>query len=150
MPPPYCEGHARDIPPVAGAYVLVIELAAPVALAIGRKPVRLLPAGLYLYCGSAHGPGGLRARIARHMRGGKPAHWHVDHLTAAGTVRGAFVVPGGRECALAARLAHLPVPVPGFGSSDCPRCASHLFAWPKGAAPPQSLPLAGRRQKRNG
>jgi hypothetical protein len=29
-----------------------------------------------------------------------------------------------------------PVPVPGFGSSDCTRCVSHLFAWPEGTVLP--------------
>jgi hypothetical protein len=35
-------------------------------------------------------PGGLRARLARQMRRGKPIHWHIDRLTEAGTVLGAW------------------------------------------------------------
>jgi len=133
---------AANIPALPGAYVLVITLARPLEVAIGGgTPQRLAP-GRYLYCGSARGPGGLKARIARHMRCGKPVRWHVDRLTEHGSVRGAWIFPAGDECALAARLAHLPAPVAGFGSSDCRRCASHLFAWPKGAplwgAPPHS------------
>ncbi len=124
---------AADIPACAGAYVLVIDLAKSIKVAVGGRAPCALPAGRYLYCGSARGPGGLKARIARHMRRGKPVRWHVDHLTEHGAVRGAFVFPGGAECALAARLSHLPAPMPGFGSSDCRRCASHLFAWPSGA-----------------
>ena len=123
---------AADIPGFAGAYVLVIDLAGPVRVAIGGQ-AHCLETGCYLYCGSAYGPGGLRARVARHMRRGKPVRWHVDQLTERGCVRGALIFPGQRECVLAARLSHLPVPIPGFGSSDCRRCASHLFAWPESA-----------------
>ncbi|WP_296520394.1 DUF123 domain-containing protein [Rhodoplanes sp.] len=93
---------------------------------------KTLPAGRYLYCGSARGPGGLRARIARHLRRRKTLRWHVDRLTTRGTVFAVWAIPGGDECDLVARLAALPVPLPGFGSSDCRRCRSHLLAWPEG------------------
>ena len=141
MPIARPQGHKRprlfrtaaDIPARAGGYILVIDLAEPVAVTIGRGKPQALAPGRYLYCGSAKGPGGLRARVARHLRRGKPVRWHVDHLTERGAVIGAWVFPGREECALAAKLSHLPAPVPGFGSSDCRRCASHLFAWPEGA-----------------
>jgi Uri superfamily endonuclease len=45
----------------------------------GRLPIAL-PAGRYLYCGSAKGRGGLKARLSRHMRRGKSVRWHVDQL----------------------------------------------------------------------
>jgi Uri superfamily endonuclease len=141
MPIARPQGHKRprlfrtagDIPARAGGYILVIDLAEPVAVTIGRGKPQALAPGRYLYCGSAKGPGGARARVARHLRHGKPVRWHVDHLTERGAVIGAWVFPGREECALAAKLSHLPAPVPGFGSSDCRRCASHLFAWPEGA-----------------
>jgi hypothetical protein len=57
---------AGDVPAVAGAYVLAIELADPLDVAVGGKKRWALPAGRYL-C-SANGAGGLKARIARHMR----------------------------------------------------------------------------------
>jgi Uri superfamily endonuclease len=124
---------AAQAPACAGAYVLVIDLRRRLRVALaGRAPVTL-PPGRYLYCGSARGPGGIRARLARHLRRGKPIHWHVDRLTEAGRVAGAWVVPGGDECALVARLAALPVPIPGFGASDCHRrCPSHLLHQPAG------------------
>ena len=81
---------AHDTPAVSGTYVLVIDLSEPVAVSICGKPSALLAPGRYLYCGSAKGPGGLRARLARHMRHGKPIHWHIDRLTEAGTVLGAW------------------------------------------------------------
>ncbi len=73
------------------------------------------------------------------MRPEKRAHWHVDQLTRAGSILGAFVFPGGDECALNAALEQLPTPFAGFGSSDCRRCRSHLRFWPKGLRLPTAL-----------
>jgi Uri superfamily endonuclease len=115
--------------------VLLIELAASVAVTLPRKLSTTLEAGRYLYCGSAKGPEGIRARLARHMRVGKKLQWHVDRFTEVGTVTGAWVFPGGDECKLVRTLSHLPVPIPGFGSTDCPRCRSHLLRWPCGSRP---------------
>jgi Uri superfamily endonuclease len=118
---------ADEIPALPGAYVLAINLSELVVVSICRKPSAVLAPGCYLYCGSAKGPGGLAARLARHMRHGKAIRWHVDGLTEAGTVLGAWTFPGGDECDLVAALSHLPVPIEGFGSSDCRRCRSHLL-----------------------
>ncbi|CAA7626023.1 conserved hypothetical protein [Candidatus Terasakiella magnetica] len=124
------------IPTESGAYVLLIQLSdsLPVKLA-GRPEITLAP-GHYLYCGSARGPGGIKARVGRHMQREKSIRWHVDRLTTKGTVLGVWVFPGGDECELVASLAGMPVPIPGFGSSDCATCASHLLEWPTGAALP--------------
>ncbi len=129
---PFHTGPDR-LPAAAGAYILLVELAEETAVRLPRRAPVILAAGCYLYCGSARGPGGIRARVARHMRRDKSVRWHIDQLTAAGIVRGAWTFPGGDECALVAGLAALPVPIPGFGSSDCPTCRSHLLAWPTGA-----------------
>lgn len=119
-----------DLPADRGAYVLVIELAAPTSIILPGQPEAVLAAGRYLYCGSAYGPGGIKARVSRHMRPDKAIRWHVDRLTSAGKVIGAWAFPGGNECRLVASLAVLPIPLPGFGSSDCRNCASHLLRWP--------------------
>lgn len=124
---------AKDAPPFPGAYALLIEIDRPMMARAGRRAA-MLEAGRYVYCGSARGPGGLRARLGRHMRHGKSLRWHIDQLTEAGRVHGAWIAPGGDECALVGALAHLPVPLPGFGSSDCRRCRSHLLQWPAGEA----------------
>lgn len=126
---------ADAAPSVPGAYALWLRLPAPLAATAGRCAALLAP-GDYLYCGSANGSGGLRARLARHWRKEKRAHWHVDQLTMAGDILGAFVVEGGSECALDAALKALPIPLPGFGSSDCPRCVSHLRFFPATARLP--------------
>nr|WP_294509627.1 GIY-YIG nuclease family protein [uncultured Rhodopila sp.] len=126
-------GDAAEAPAVRGAYLLLVSLPAPLSVVLpGRVAVELQP-GRFLYAGSARGPGGLRARLMRHQRAGKTLHWHIDRLTEAGEVQGAWILPGGDECAIVAALPHLPVPLPGFGSSDCRCCVSHLLGWPDGA-----------------
>jgi Uri superfamily endonuclease len=124
---------AAEAPATPGAYALLVALDAPLLARAGRRSVMLEP-GRYLYCGSAKGAGGLRARLGRHMRRGKARRWHIDQLTESGRILGAFIAPGGDECALVAAHAHLPVPLEGFGSSDCPRCRSHLLRWPANEA----------------
>ena len=121
--------RAEEAPRLPGAYVLLIALKGPVEVVVPPGRTRL-EAGRYLYCGSAHGPGGIRARLSRHMRSGKSVRWHVDQLTETGTVAGAWVFPGAGECELVRVLSHLQAPLPGFGSSDCSRCVSHLLSWP--------------------
>jgi len=118
-----------NISTAPGAYVLLIDLAHPLALDIATLPGAVLPAGRYAYCGSAYGPGGLNARIHRHLGRGKALRWHVDRLTEAGRAVAVHAEPGGAECALFARVAENPgasVPIAGFGSSDCRRCPAHL------------------------
>ena len=121
-----------------GAYLLLLALDRPLDLAIRGRPASLAP-GLYAYCGSAYGPGGLAARLSRHLRPGKKPHWHIDRLTAAGRVVAAYAQPGGSECALLAALQAAPetsIPLPGFGSSDCRSCPAHLVELPADAELP--------------
>ena len=125
---------APDLPAAPGTYVLILRLDAPSRIVPGRLGPCDLPAGLYAYVGSAHGPGGLRARVARHLRRDKPRHWHIDALTAAARPVAIWTraTPERLECAWARTLAALPgvtLPVAGFGSSDC-ACPAHLFALP--------------------
>ncbi len=121
-----------------GAYLLVIDLDAPLALPIPKGAAATLAPGRYGYCGSAYGPGGIRARVARHLRRAKSIRWHIDRLTAAGRVVAVEAAPGGHECALMDDLRALPgvsIPVPGFGSSDCRRCPAHLVSLPPNFTP---------------
>jgi Uri superfamily endonuclease len=131
-PPAWFIRDAAEAPALPGAYLLLVLLQAPLTVALPQRRAAILQPGRFLYAGSARGPGGLRARLARHQRTDKKRHWHIDRLTLAGTVQGAWIVPGGGECAMVAALAHLPAPLPGFGSSDCRCCTSHLLAWPAG------------------
>ena len=108
---------------------LLIRSSGAVEVALPAKPKTTLGAGGYLYCGSAKGPGGIRARLARHMRIEKSIRWHVGRLTKIGTVIGAWSFPGGDECDLVRTLSHLSFPIRGFGSTDCRKCQSHLLTW---------------------
>lgn len=133
-PPPM-----SDLPNASGAYILLIDLDRPLALDIPTLAPATLPPGRYAYCGSARGPGGIRARVGRHLKSDKRPHWHIDRLTGPGRIASAQAYPDGNECTLFARLLNHPgvtVPVPGFGSTDCRRCASHLAAVPPGFTPP--------------
>ncbi|QQM02197.1 hypothetical protein I8G32_00722 [Rhodopseudomonas palustris] len=113
-----------------GAYVVAIAIAGPLTVRLGGALSARLRPGRYLYCGSAYGPGGLQARLARHFRKDKSIRWHVDQLTTAGEVKGAWAIALGNECALVDRLGFLPVPIEGFGATDCAHCRSHLLRWP--------------------
>lgn len=96
-----------------------------------------LPPGVYWYAGSAYGPGGLKARLGRHLKADKKVRWHVDRLTTDPAVEVGFLAfPGARECALIRALltAGAEVPIPRFGSSDCPVCPSHLVSHTAGTA----------------
>jgi Uri superfamily endonuclease len=138
-------GLAISLPAAPGCYVLILHLPGPHSrmLAVGRLGSWPLPPGTYAYCGSAHGPGGLRARVSRHLRREKRLHWHVDYLAAAAEVVAVWLWPGApraQECAIAGHLARWPGvyrPVPRFGSSDC-RCPGHLLALPGGPSPESS------------
>jgi Uri superfamily endonuclease len=125
---------ADEAPSLPAAYAMAIELADTVVVMLsGRAPIAL-PAGRYLYCGSAKGPGGLKARLSRHMRRSKSVRWHVDQLTEQGLVIGSWIFPGGDECRLVQMCSYLPMLIAGFGSSDCATCGSHLLQWPNRTA----------------
>jgi Uri superfamily endonuclease len=116
-------------PASGGTYILLVELASPVAIAVGRLGSISFEAGVYAYVGSAFGPGGLAARLHRHIVGPRKIHWHIDYLleraTVIGTLHRAEVERG--ECKWARWVGtRAKAHVPGFGSSDC-RCESHLF-----------------------
>ncbi len=119
------------LPAAQGAYVLILEAERSVPLRVATLPRIHLPPGRYAYVGSANGAGGIRARVRRHLRPHKKAHWHVDHLTASATVIEVVAYPDADECDVVDRLLRrrgATTPVAGFGSSDCKRCASHLVA----------------------
>ena len=120
------------IPARPGAYILNIALGRPLVIDTARLRGTLY-AGTYAYAGSARGPGGLRSRIARHLKTEKRAHWHIDRLTLTGRVTGIAFTEDVGECDLAQAIAAsvgAAVPLAGFGSSDCRRCRAHLIRLP--------------------
>lgn len=78
--------YKNNIPfpdPGKGDYVLLLYLEKDKDIVVGRRgcisstPFR---AGYYAYAGSAHGTGGLRSRINRHLIKNKKSVWHIDYL----------------------------------------------------------------------
>ncbi len=132
---------AGELLPSPGTYVLLMHSRERRDLVVGRLGALALRPGWYVYVGSALGPGGVRARVRRHLRTPRRPHWHLDALLPHVRVMGLWVGygPERRECAWAAALGGLPgagVPLPGFGASDC-RCRAHLFRLP--GAPGEAL-----------
>ncbi len=121
-----------DLPRAKGSYILVVVLGEEAEARLRGRSVSLQP-GVYLYIGSAGGPGGLAARLSRHLRRGKRPRWHVDWLTNAGRPVAALACASGEprevESCLAWCLALRGLPfVPRFGSSDDRGGApSHLY-----------------------
>ena len=118
----------ETLPAEGGTYVLVFRLTARTRVKTSHGFTFLEP-GIYAYVGSAFGPGGLRARISRHLRREKKIHWHIDWVTTGEEFQplGVWVVVGERkEKELAELLSGTFKPVPGFGASDS-REDSHLF-----------------------
>jgi Uri superfamily endonuclease len=118
--------------PNSGVYLVLLRLTRPAAIRVGALGRCHLPAGWYVYAGSAQRA--LRARVARHLRRRKPVHWHIDRLTTHRHVvrLGAVLLLGRASECDAGRVAQALIdgvaPVPGFGASDCRRgCAAHLW-----------------------
>lgn len=97
---------------------------------IGKLGVYEFPKAYYVYCGSAHGPGGIYSRVGRHLTDGKKLRWHVDYAMQYMTPVEVWVSIQAEklECAWSNLLNTLggEVLVAGFGSSDC-SCPSHLL-----------------------
>ncbi len=131
-PPVRRQDPPETMPQGPGSYLLLIRIARPCPLPRGRHAGQVLPPGLYAYAGSARGPGGLRARVRRHLRKEKRLHWHVDALTVAAEDVRALLFPGPdvKECDLVAALRRSgrfgPI-LPGLGSADCRRCPAHVL-----------------------
>jgi Uri superfamily endonuclease len=119
-----------------GTYALLLHIDLSRKVVIGALGWVKLPAGWYLYLGSARGPGGLAARLARHKRQrAKRFHWHIDYVRAVATLVEIWSGEGTarRECQWAAAAAALPgasVVASGLGASDC-GCRTHLFHYPQ-------------------
>ena len=119
------------LPADKGTYILLMRLAAPHTIPIGRLGVFDFAAGYYAYVGSAFGSGGLAGRLSHHLKPAPRPHWHIDYLRQiAPLVELCYSASDTRlECVWAAELKQMPgagIPIPRFGASDC-RCEAHLF-----------------------
>ncbi|MFQ5934959.1 MAG: DUF123 domain-containing protein [Acidiferrobacterales bacterium] len=118
-----------------GTYALILRIPTGRYVCIGRLGWLSLDPGFYVYVGSAFGPGGLLARLARHDVLAKKPHWHIDYLRRYAVLQEAWYTldVDRREHQWAnvfRELAGTSEPLSGFGASDC-RCSSHLFYFPK-------------------
>lgn len=115
--------------PRTGSYVLFLRLPTPATVTVGKLGRLGFDRPYYAYAGSALGPGGIAARVGRHLRTGKKQHWHIDYLRERAEIVSVWELrsDAGGECLLANALATLNEadPVRGFGATDC-RCRSHL------------------------
>jgi Uri superfamily endonuclease len=123
------------LPSRPGTYALIFTTDADLEIQVGRLGQLHVRPGVYVYVGSAHGPGGLAARVLRHARTGKPLHWHVDYLREVVDLREVWytVDPQRQECRWAKAIHAIGgvVPQERFGASDC-SCPAHLLYFKAG------------------
>lgn len=117
----------------SGTYALILHSNLSTEIQIGHWGCLRVEPGYYVYVGSAFGPGGVQARVARHFRKMKRRHWHIDYLSEA-------IEPVCAWCSYAPfrlehewarafdRMADMSC-IKGFGCSDC-NCNGHLLATP--------------------
>jgi Uri superfamily endonuclease len=116
--------------PEPGTYALVMHCRQNISIRIGRWGLLAVQPGYYIYVGSAFGPGGVQARVARHCRTDKTLHWHIDYLRKVVTPLAVWCSyePAPLEHAWARALSKMESvsPIVNFGCSDC-SCETHLF-----------------------
>ena len=117
--------------PYSGTYIVILKIGTSQDIEVGRIGSHSFKKGYYFYVGSAHGPGGLKARLTRHVKKGKSKHWHIDYIRDAGSIISILVQYSKekKECSWAEKLNSsglFAIPIYRFGSSDC-SCESHLY-----------------------
>ena len=118
-----------------GVYALIMRMDCSRHIQIGRLGKLRFTDGIYVYVGSAWGPGGLAARIGRHLKKVKQRRWHIDYFRRYATMTEIWVgrSPSAAEHLWAEAVGSFEKAVAAaekFGSSDC-RCATHLFHLPE-------------------
>ena len=119
-----------EIPSAPGTYAVIMKLAKFAEIEIGKLGTFAFSPGYYIYVGSAFGPGGLKARLGRHLRKEKKLKWHIDYITQIMTVADVKFAKTAEneECVWTHALSENEgtFPIKGFGASDC-KCFSHLL-----------------------
>lgn len=106
-------------------YQLIILLRKDITLKIGALGEFQLPAGYYVYTGSARK--NFEKRIERHFKRNKKLRWHIDYLT---SHPAAEIIEVKRfsepECQVNQQTEG-KILIPDFGASDCKaHCGAHL------------------------
>lgn len=127
---PYSRLMSTNAP---GTYALVVRIMEPATISIGKLGAQQFPPDYYVYLGSALGPGGLRARVSRHLHQNESSklHWHIDYLLRKSALMEIWWTVGDnrQECSWSKILGKAGMVYPlGFGSSDC-TCDGHLVAF---------------------
>ena len=122
------------LPAEPGTYALLLRSDTDRTVDVGRLGSLEVRPGWYVYVGSALGPGGLAARVGRHLRREKTCRWHIDYLRAVTEPEAVWYVMGTsrvecRGAKVLERMKKATVLLEGFGASDC-RCRSHLVWLP--------------------
>jgi Uri superfamily endonuclease len=118
-----------------GTYALILFSPVTRSVRVGRLGMMEVRRGHYIYIGSAHGPGGLGARVKRHLKPQATSHWHIDYLRRVTELCEVWITRDRirREhqwAAVLSRIAGTSMGRFGFGASDC-RCDSHLIRFPQ-------------------
>ena len=126
------------IPRCKGVYLLVLTPRSDSTAVIGKSGIKitLRPNTVLVYVGSAMGPGGLPARIKRHLvKSGKKLYWHIDYLTSRPDIDIQYILYScttikSAEKDLAEKCSLILEEGPsGFGSGDDPYNRTHLFVY---------------------
>ena len=145
--PPLHDGGA--LPAAAGTYAFFLSSGTSADIRVGRLGALKTFPGIYVYIGSAHGPGGLRARLRHHLQVSTSPRWHIDYLRARLSPLTVWYTLDStlREHQWARLLGEDPkatVPLKGFGASDC-RCPTHLFRFSRN---PSAAAFAKKARRR--
>jgi hypothetical protein len=128
--------------PEKGTYALLLYLAQGRAFAdVGPFGTINLPAGHYLYVGSAHGSGGARGRVGHHLRPRRRAFvWHLDYVRPAMRAVEAWVTYDPRQARV--RVGEIdPRGAGRGGAGPRPRLGRRAPVAPAGQLPGPLLPL---------
>lgn len=120
-----------EIQSLSGAYLLILKSQISTTIEIGKIGSMDVQKGYYFYVGSAFGPGGIKARVNRHLKHDKSLRWHIDYLRSHCLLKQVFISYSTekQESDWVYRLLHHPsysIAFNRFGASDS--CyPSHLF-----------------------
>lgn len=118
-----------------GTYALMFKCEIPFNAVTGKLGTISITSGYWIYVGSAFGAGGLRSRLAHHLKPSYRQHWHIDYIK-----HGLHPIEIWTTTDLVKRehdwanvlsaLKDASRPITGFGASDC-SCHSHLIHLPR-------------------
>ena len=121
---------ADNIPDEKGSYILFFKTEEKKFITIGKLGKITIKPGIYVYIGSAFGPGGLRARIGRHLKKSKKVRWHIDYIRKELDIIDIYFSTRSEklECIWAQEILNsgAGVLLKNLGSSDC-KCMSHFL-----------------------